>query len=238
MSDAPTPLQPQFLTEADAASFPTGRKTPQILDAAQFVFFEQGFAGASVDEIVQRAGVSKATLYKYFNDKEMLFSAVIERVSLQQRRHLSEQIMHLPVAEALIETCRLTVKFMASPLAQDMFRVCVGESGRFPHVANTFYESVIVTTSSQFSALFARGENESVLTVANKPVAARQLWDLCRSTFFYEMMFGLRKTLTRYEQHLVVQQALMLFVCHHGTKAFNEEMKAKLDALVNELPAS
>ena len=51
----------------------------RLLDAARDVFLEQGYAGASVNEVVARAGGSLATLYKQFGSKEKLFTAAMER---------------------------------------------------------------------------------------------------------------------------------------------------------------
>ena len=45
----------------------------EICAAALEVFAEKGFAGARLDEIAHRAGVSKGTLYLYFKDKNELF---------------------------------------------------------------------------------------------------------------------------------------------------------------------
>ena len=53
-----------------------GRKWSQVLDGARTVFMRDGFEGASVDDIVREAGVSKATLYSYFPDKRHLFTEV------------------------------------------------------------------------------------------------------------------------------------------------------------------
>ena len=53
-----------------------GRKWSQVLDGARTVFLRDGFEGASVDDIVREAGVSKATLYSYFPDKRLLFMEV------------------------------------------------------------------------------------------------------------------------------------------------------------------
>ncbi|KXS39906.1 MAG: hypothetical protein AWU55_281 [Halomonadaceae bacterium T82-2] len=51
----------------------------RLLDAARDVFLEQGYAGASVNDVVARAGGSLATLYKLFGNKEGLFMAAMER---------------------------------------------------------------------------------------------------------------------------------------------------------------
>ena len=51
-----------------------------LLEAAEIVFAEQGFAGATTAAIARRAGVPKANLHYYFPTKEGLYRAVIERV--------------------------------------------------------------------------------------------------------------------------------------------------------------
>jgi len=51
----------------------------RILDASSAVFAEEGFAGARVDAIAQRAGVNKAMLYYHVGDKRALYGEVLKR---------------------------------------------------------------------------------------------------------------------------------------------------------------
>ena len=51
-----------------------------LLEAAEWIFAEQGFAGATTAAIARRAGVPKANLHYYFPTKEGLYRAVVERV--------------------------------------------------------------------------------------------------------------------------------------------------------------
>ena len=55
-------------------------KRRQILDGARRVFMDLGFDGSSMGEIAKAAGVSKGTLYVYFNDKNALFEAMVEEI--------------------------------------------------------------------------------------------------------------------------------------------------------------
>src|SRR5262252_625743 len=50
----------------------------EIIDVALEVFAEKGFAAAKLDDIARRAGISKATLYLYFETKEEIFRAVAQ----------------------------------------------------------------------------------------------------------------------------------------------------------------
>src|ERR1700716_650549 len=54
-----------------------GPKRRQIIDGACRVFMERGFDAASMGEIARAAGVSKGTLYVYFENKEDLFQAIV-----------------------------------------------------------------------------------------------------------------------------------------------------------------
>src|SRR5436309_16054133 len=59
-------------------------KRRQILDGARKVFMDLGFDGASMNEIARSAGVSKGTLYVYFDDKNRLFEAIGEDEAVAQ----------------------------------------------------------------------------------------------------------------------------------------------------------
>jgi TetR/AcrR family transcriptional regulator len=50
----------------------------RLLETAIGMFAEKGYAGTSVREIVEQAGVSKPVLYYYFNSKEGLFLAILD----------------------------------------------------------------------------------------------------------------------------------------------------------------
>lgn len=54
------------------------RRRAEILDAATAVFSENGFAEADVQEIANKTGVGKGTVYRYFPSKEELFLAAVD----------------------------------------------------------------------------------------------------------------------------------------------------------------
>jgi len=74
-----------------------------ILDAATDEFVAKGFAGASVNEIAERANVNKRMLYHYFGKKDELYVAVLERVYTSLRAAQTQQLRlsDLPPKEAI-----------------------------------------------------------------------------------------------------------------------------------------
>src|SRR5256885_3696625 len=74
-------------------------KRRQIMDGARAVFLAQGFDAASMGEIARRAGVSKGTLYVYFDSKETLFETIVEA----ECRSTAEQLFQLDSNEHDVE---------------------------------------------------------------------------------------------------------------------------------------
>src|SRR3712207_4340005 len=70
-------------------------KRRQILEGARKVFLAQGFDGASMGEIAKVAGVSKGTLYVYFDSKESLFEAL----TTEEKQGLAEVLFQLDTEE-------------------------------------------------------------------------------------------------------------------------------------------
>ena len=71
-------------------------KRHQILEGAHAVFTARGFDAASMNDIAAAANVSKGTLYVYFEDKEHLFVALIEREREKQKQGMYEALAEEP----------------------------------------------------------------------------------------------------------------------------------------------
>src|SRR5256712_10756449 len=91
-------------------------KRRQIMEGARKVFMAQGFDGASMGEIARTAGVSKGTLYVYFDSKEQLFEAIAHEACAAQ----AEGVFSLDEADHDVEAVltrlgRGFVKFICRP---------------------------------------------------------------------------------------------------------------------------
>ena len=69
------------------------RTRAQLIDAAATVFARRGFAGASLDEVAEEAGLTKGAVYSNFDSKEELFQAVIDDRLNEPMRHRAEGIV-------------------------------------------------------------------------------------------------------------------------------------------------
>lgn len=104
------------MNDRDVASRPRrGERREQqrqrILDAARTVFFRDGFMPANLDEVAQRAGVAKGTLYRYFDSKAELYVAVLSENGDAFERKMRETLVpELDAAEQLRRLARFYVQ--------------------------------------------------------------------------------------------------------------------------------
>ena len=136
----------------------------EICAAALDVFAEKGFAAAKLDEIARRAGVSKGTLYLYFEDKEQLFRAVVRntiapnvemlRNALIQTGLPFDQLVRLFLAQFVEVTTRVPVGAVA--------KMVISESRNFPELAKVWHDEVVFKALGAVTALIemaqAKGE--------------------------------------------------------------------------------
>lgn len=120
-------------------------KQEQILQGAMQVFLRDGYAGTSMDRVSAEAGVSKQTIYSHFQDKEGLFKALIERVTIGSFRDIfCGQDLHGEPAILLREIAETYLtKVAENPEYLALFRLIITESQRFPELAKLYTKTVI-----------------------------------------------------------------------------------------------
>lgn len=112
-----------------------------ILDLAEASFLELGYSGATMSAIAGMLGGSKATLWRYFPSKELLFTAALDRATGELHTGL-EAILEQrnEVFPTLCDFCEEYLLRTTSPRAVALQRVVIGEAGRFPELGRIFYE--------------------------------------------------------------------------------------------------
>lgn len=164
-------------------------KRQQLIDGAYKVFMEHGFEGASVDEIARAAGASKATLYSYFPDKRQLFEAVVQSRCGQQGVICCEGTGE-PIETTLRHLAQAFVRFLNSRPAQEMFRVCIAEAGRFPEAGRAFYEAGPAESRARLASFIKAAADRGELLVDDPLMAADQFSALCKTGGFLSTLLG------------------------------------------------
>src|SRR4051812_43165965 len=173
--------RPTPATRTTRRAGPRWRRLPeerpqQILDAALEVFGERGLAGARLDDIAKRAGLSKGTIYLYFPNKEELFREVV-RTSV---------IAFIARAEAFIEAERDPTQainawmkgywaWLRSPVFPTIHRLNTSELANFPDLAAFYATEVIERAQRLVRGMLERAMDEGVFRRMDPQVAARML---------------------------------------------------------------
>ena len=131
----------------------------EILHAALDVFAARGFAAAKLDEVAARAGVSKGTLYLYFESKEELFRSVVRGLLLPNVAMAERRIAeHKGSAAALLRELVMTFgRVIAESKLGAIPKLIVAEATNFPDLAKFYYEEVITRGMRAMGGLLQRG---------------------------------------------------------------------------------
>jgi len=131
----------------------------EILEAALACFAAKGFAAARMDDIAERAGVTKGTIYLYFANKEAVFKAlvresigvtvndVLERVRASEAP--ASDILRMMMANigAIMRTSDLVV----------LPKIILAEAGNFPELARFYREEIIDKGLGAVTGVIERG---------------------------------------------------------------------------------
>lgn len=136
-------------------------KVNAIFAGAMQEFLVHGYAATTMDKVTAAAGVSKTTVYNYFQDKEGLFIALVERLAQENYREaFSPQDSQLLQGEPHIVLRRLATNIIEridrKQELLSLVRLIIGESGRFPLLAQVFVRNVdkpILELLSQYFAV-------------------------------------------------------------------------------------
>jgi AcrR family transcriptional regulator len=172
---------PSVDAESVAEAPPESAKRRQILDGARRVFFAEGFDAASMGEIARDAGVSKGTLYVYFDSKEALFAALIADTKRAAAERMVELDPDAPDMTAmLVAHCTALIDKLSEPEHVAMVRMVIGVSEKFPALSHAFYEAGPAFGRRRLSAYIEAQQARGRLRAgADSELAAWQLAGMC-----------------------------------------------------------
>ena len=126
-----------------------------IFDAALDEFSARGFAAARLDDIAQRAGVAKGTIYLHFNDKESLFQELIQSKMTPVIQALEVTFAaDLPLRRVVETAIDIFVREVYGTHRRHLIRLIISEGPRFPALAEFYYRHVLSAFSSRYADYF------------------------------------------------------------------------------------
>jgi AcrR family transcriptional regulator len=131
-----------------------------ICRAALQVFAEKGFAGARIEEIAKRAGLSKGAVYLYFPTKDDIFRAVVREtvapnIEAMQRAVLATDLPFAVMVRTLLP--RFAEVVTAVPVGA-VVKMVIGESRNFPELAKVWHDDVILKAIGLLGSVIERAQ--------------------------------------------------------------------------------
>lgn len=131
----------------------------ELLDAALDLFVEKGFAATRVEEVAARAGVSKGTLFLYFQSKEELFKAVVCENISGHLKDWNEQFESFEGSTADMLDCCLNAWWdrVGATRASGINKLMVSEAKNFPELVAFYQQEVVLPGHALIRRVLQRG---------------------------------------------------------------------------------
>lgn len=215
------------LEPAQAAPDEETAKLRQILGGAREVFLRLGFDGASMGDIARAAGVSKGTLYVYFENKAELFSALIAAERKDAKRRFGLEEAGPDVAGELRAYGRALLAHIGTTRNIQSVRTVVAIAEKFPKVGEDWYRDGPQRGLETLWAYLEAQVTAGRLDIADCTMAARQLQVLFQAGIVNEMLYGVRATPDEAEVHRVVDEAVATFLARYGAGAPRRALRGR-----------
>lgn len=131
----------------------------ELLAAALDLFVEKGFAATRAEEVAQRAGVSKGTLFLYFSSKEELFKAVVRHNISSHYPNWHEQLLNYggSTADMLHLCAQGWWEHVGATQASGISKLMMAEGAKFPDLSRFYLEEVIEPGNALILRILQRG---------------------------------------------------------------------------------
>lgn len=144
------------------------QRPQQILHAAFEEFVERGYTATRIEDVAARAGVTKGTIYLYFQNKEELFQDVVRKLSqpvfdekqfLEQHHHHSCEELVRIYLDTLYE--HMTVNLYS----REILRFLIAEGRNFPVIVSAHFDEFVKPLLTMFDHILQKGVHEGVFEI-------------------------------------------------------------------------
>ena len=130
-----------------------------LVDAALAVFSRVGFAAAKIDDVAEEAGVSKGTVYLYFDSKEQLFEGMVKAKMLPMLNNAPGLVIDpdQSATDRLKQHLRFFYTKVLDSDRRQIMRLIMSEGPNFPDLAEFYYANVLSRGQAMINAIIQQG---------------------------------------------------------------------------------
>jgi AcrR family transcriptional regulator len=189
------------------------QRRQEILDAATTLFLEKGFSGYSIDDIIERTGGSKRTVYKLFPCKQDLYGAIAKGVVQKVLEPIEIPALgDRPIEDVLREFGENYLTVKTSPDFSKLYRGFLSEAVRFPETCRCVFESGPARVNAALAGVLAHFETRGDVSFENRELAAEQFIAMLRTERMFAASLGIEPPPAKAAINRHVANAVTIFL--------------------------
>ena len=201
--------------DAPSVNFRDQRRE-RIIQVARSVFYEVGYAGASMSMISARLGGSKATLYAYFNSKEELFEAIIHEQCVGMAELFEAHTGSDDLRQSLTAMGRAVMAGVMSNQTIRTIQLVIEESHRNPHLAQMFHNVMQSQGQAGMAGLLQAAHDKGQIHAPNIAEATTVLKTLMFSDCHFKRIMNIAPEPTQEQLYRQIDLAVDVFMTYYG----------------------
>lgn len=190
-------------------------KRALIVRAATELFLEFGYDRASLARIAERAGVSRATLFKQFPTKDALFDAIVLESWTEDDNIESPQAGDLAAGLRILG--RRYAALLGEPQMSDLFRIVIAELPRFPELARSHFSQGKMPYFQSVRDYLAAESEAATARIDDPDMAATQFLGMISNYLFWPRLVVPGWTVDQTRADEVVDDAVLTMVARYGS---------------------
>ena len=149
----------------------------EIMAAALDIFAERGFAAARLEDLAERAGVSKATIYLYFESKADLFAAIVRDIATPHFEEMEALIAaHDGSSAELLDLVIAKLREIATGTQlPSLAKIILSEARNFPGIRDFYRDDVILRGFANLGRIIERGTARGEFMPCNVNAAVQEI---------------------------------------------------------------
>ncbi len=192
------------------------QRRERIIQVARTVFYEVGYAGASMSMISSRLGGSKATLYAYFNSKEELFGAIIREGCSEMGAIFQAHIGTDDLRQSLNDMSHDMMNLILSDWGTRTLQLIIEESHRNPELSRLFNDAIESNGRLSLKVLLQTAHEKGQIQVENVEEAATILKSLLFGDLHFKRLLNLCPAPDSAGLNRHIDRAIDVFMTYYG----------------------
>jgi len=166
------------------------KKRQRYLSVATELFLEQGYNGTGLDQVIERCGGSKLTIYSYFGDKKGLLKAVVTELTEQVHGLFSFKVVEGETLKSqLMIFAQRYLQFVYLPNTLKLYRLVMSQIKNDPELVDYFLERGASHSKKALQAFLQEQKSLGLLDIDDVFIVCEQLLGALKGNRHIEALF-------------------------------------------------